>query len=157
MEDAVVYQSPFQSTEDEINYESLIDEYCNQYFDIADRYENLFSRLLECIEFMDKIEIPFCYEYARVQYKDIFDSLKTDVNSLGDSISLFPKTIQEICFSVTEETDDNKKNLCLEHLDYLMFCLNSSIECFGKEVENNAKFGLELYEKSQLVQPNICR
>lgn len=157
MEEVVAYESPFKSTDDEINYESLVDEYCDRYFDIADRYENLYSRLLECIGFLDKIEIPFCYEYARVQYKDIFDSLKTDVDSLGESIGVFPKTIQEICFSVTEETDDNKKKLCLEHLDYLMFCLNSSMECFHKAVEDNAKFGFELYEKSQLIQPNICR
>lgn len=157
MDEVAVCQSPFQTAEEESSFSSMMDDYAERYFEVLESYDNLHIRLVECIEFMDKINIPFCYQYTKNSFKDVFDRLQMDIDDLGASLGCFPDTIRDVCYSIVQNADHITTKSNINYLDNCLTHYHLTVEYFLKEVNYNAEAGLECYKQSQLVQPNTCR
>jgi hypothetical protein len=156
MDKVDVYQSAV-NTQAENSHIDMMDDYCERYFEASENYENMYSRLYECIEFLNNIKVPYCYEYAKMGYKDAFEKLKIELDNLGESMCNFPNTIQNVCISAFEDTDHYNKKRYTDYLDSVLSYFHASVEHFSREIEHNAKSGMELYQQSQLVHPKMCR
>jgi hypothetical protein len=157
MDDVIASQPSFTSLDGETDYYQLMDDYADRYFDVVGDYQVLYTRLQECIAFIDGVKVQYCHEYLKCSYRRTFEFLSDDIKDLGASISRFPESSRFHCANIVDAENYNSKKMSITTLDDMLNYFNGSVDFFKEQVEANAKIGLELYNESQKIEANTCR
>lgn len=135
-----------------------VNEFCEIIYDysirlsqIEDDYNKLCSKLEQCFEFINSVNVPFAFEYVKVSYTQTFQYFVTELDKIKVAMITFPETVEVECLIALANNTYEQKKKCIYHLDMLLSCINVSLTLLDADVDKCIKRGLSAHNASKIV------
>jgi hypothetical protein len=117
--------------------------------------EKLSNDVDEMIQVVDNVNVPYCYEYIRLEYQVIFNEIKGNVDDLKTSMFYFPEEVERFLDYIKNEPSSNSNNEVFDMMDetYQYYCARYGVIITSfNDSKNNA---FECYDAAQHL-PRPC-
>jgi hypothetical protein len=127
----------------------IIHDYSMRVSMVEDDYNRIHNKIESCFQFIDKITVPFVFEYSKVLYQQTFQNYVTQLLEIKSQIDYFPTVVEtQSIIALAHDTHDHKK-LCIDYLDIILSVLNVSLQNLEYCVDHSIKHGLEAFDSTK--------
>jgi hypothetical protein len=152
-----VTQTPYSSSELSILKEcfQLTGTMLSNFINLLEHVEELSNNINQMIETVDNIQVPYCYEYIRVDFQLTFNDIKGHIDELKHSMFYFPEEVDNFLAYIKNEPSSNNHNELLGMLDatYHYYCARYDV--IKTKFHDNKNLASECYDATRHL-PRPC-
>ena len=96
----------------------------SKFINFVQLVEQLSNDIDEMIHMVDNANVPYCYEYIRLEYQVIFNEMKENIQDLKNSMFNFPEEVERYLEYIKHDPSSNSNNEVLAMMDetYQYYC-----------------------------------
>jgi len=152
-----VSQTPYSSSELSILKEcfQLTGTMLANFINLLELVEQLSNDTNQMIENVDKIQVPYCYEYIRVDFQLTFVDIKGYIDELKHSMFYFPEEVDKFLAYIKNEPSSNNHNELFGMLDATHRYYCARYDVIKTKFYDNKYLAGQCYDATQHI-PRPC-
>lgn len=131
-------------------YDNIID-FCNQYGELLLQYGELHESLSNTVVFIDDLKVPFCFEYARLVFKEIMGDLLKECDDIGIMMSSYHREIRHHEGMMLEYGSERLSTSSIDYLKSILEFYAHRLDVLKEDFEHRKQNGLAVLEESKQV------
>ncbi len=143
------------------NTEKIVETWIDTYIDYNERYNKIldemcgtYNDLLDTMEYVANIKVPFCWEYVRCSFANELHEILQDFQKLDVEISSFMNEMTMCRMKAIERADIKLSDSAIEYLENLLghYAYRSSL--IREDLTHLKKQGINAFISSQQLSSN---
>ena len=117
--------------------------------------EDLVNENNAMIQTVEDLQVPYCYEYLRLEFQVAFNEVKEYIDDLKRSMFYFPNEIESFLHYIKNEPSSNNYMDIFGMLDATCRFYRSRYEVLKDMLQNNKYYAQKCYEETRMI-PRPC-